>query len=592
MGHEPIWALLARLRKSADGLGAEEPSDACLLQRFAVERDEAAFEILVRRFGPMVLGVCRRILGDVHDAEDAFQATFLVLARKAPSLAHRELVGNWLWGVACRTARRARADAARRHARERQDRMARAPDPAEEAIGRDLRAVLDEEINRLPAKYRRPFVLCYLEGKTNAEAARLLRCPPGTVFTRLARARELLRGRLTRRGITLSAAVLAAAVAREATAAVPVLLVGSTVRAAALFAAGNTAVAGAVSPRAATLAEGALRAMFVSRLKITTAALLAIATLSGAGTLFGYRALAGDSTEKIHREEAPPALVPDGQANADPAGREGDPARGARDDEAPAGPQDEPGALAEQSPREGDAPGGFGAGFGSGSGFGGGFGFGSGGGMGFGFGTGTGGGSNKLATLSQKAVQRELKLSPKQLAKVRELRTKQQQALRRMVPQDPLAAFRDPAAAAKGLQEAPEKMKQLMKETDAAIDEVLSAKQGKRLREIVLQQHRGHALEDPDVAKALQLTQEQRQRLQEIETEGMKAMQQVGFEAMGNLARAGVNPAAAQRISEKAAKQLKEIWDDTGDKLLEVLTTDQKAEWQKMTGKPFKAGGR
>src|SRR5262245_49686308 len=123
MAHEPIRTLLARLRKSAGRTDAGDLSDARLLQRFAAERDEAAFEVLVQRFGPMVLGVCRRVLGD-HDAEDAFQTTFLVLARKAGSLARRELVGNWLWGVAYRTARRARADAGRRHVRERQDRMA------------------------------------------------------------------------------------------------------------------------------------------------------------------------------------------------------------------------------------------------------------------------------------------------------------------------------------------------------------------------------------------------------------------------------------------------------------------------------------
>jgi RNA polymerase sigma factor (sigma-70 family) len=594
MAHEPIRAVLARLRMSAGRTGAEDLSDARLLQRFAAERDEAAFEALVRRFGPMVLGVCRRVLGDAHEVEDAFQASFLVLARKAPSLARQELLGNWLWGVAYRTARRARADAARWHARERQGRMAPAPDPAEEAIARDLRVVLDEEIDRLPCKYRRPFVLCYLEGKTNAEAARALRCPPGTVFTRLARARELLRGRLTRRGVTLSALGLAAALAREATAAVPVPLVGATARAAAWFAAGNASVAGALSPRAAPLAEGALRAMFIGRLKVAAAVFLAVAVLGGAGRLCRYRALAGGSVGTGGAGAGPPALVAGGQADAGRAGPEARPSRGAADDRAQAGPEAEAGVLAEQAPGEDDRQGGFGAGFGSssGGGFGFGSGVGSGSGQGFGVGTVSGVGSARLSTLSQKAVQSELGLSEKQLTKLRALQAKQQQALRRLVPQDPPAAFRDPAAASRGLREAPEKLKQLTRETGAAIDAMLSVKQGKRLREIVLQQQRGHALGDPEVAEALQLTREQGQRLQAIEAEGMKGMQEVGFQAMGDLARAGANPAVVQKATEQVGKRLQEIWDDTGDKLLAVLTSEQRAGWQKMTGEPFRARGR
>src|SRR5262249_53529694 len=151
--------------------------DADLLERFAVRGDEAAFEALVRRFGPMVLGVCRRILGDAHDAEDAFQATFLALAKKARGVRKRGAVGSWLYGVAYRTASRARADAAGRQSRERQAPLPPAADPVQEAIRHDLQAVLDEEMNRLPKKYRSPLVLCYLEGRTNAEAARELGCP-------------------------------------------------------------------------------------------------------------------------------------------------------------------------------------------------------------------------------------------------------------------------------------------------------------------------------------------------------------------------------------------------------------------------------
>ena len=181
---------------------AGPPTDAWLLHRFASHRDEAAFATLVERHGPLVLSVCRRVLATVQDAEDAFQATFLVLARKAGAIREPNLLGNWLYGVASRIARRARVVANKRQARE--TRMRRLPAaPASASVAgesADLRLVLDEELSRLPEKYRLAAGLCYLEGKTNEEAARLLCWPTGTVKGRLARARDLLRQRLIRRG--------------------------------------------------------------------------------------------------------------------------------------------------------------------------------------------------------------------------------------------------------------------------------------------------------------------------------------------------------------------------------------------------------
>jgi RNA polymerase sigma-70 factor (ECF subfamily) len=175
------------------------PADAELVSRFATDRSEEAFAALVRRHGPLVLSVCRRLLGSLPDAEDAYQATFLVLARRAGSLAQPERLGNWLYGVASRIARKARTSCRRRQARERQARpRSWLSSPA--AVDDDLGAILREELSRLPEKYRTAVGLCYLEGKTNAEAARLLRWPAGTVKGRLSRARELLRDRLTMRG--------------------------------------------------------------------------------------------------------------------------------------------------------------------------------------------------------------------------------------------------------------------------------------------------------------------------------------------------------------------------------------------------------
>jgi RNA polymerase sigma-70 factor (ECF subfamily) len=174
-------------------------SDRELLERFARGQDEEAFEALVQRHGPLVLGVCRRVLRDWEDAQDAFQATFFVLARKAGSLAKPEALGNWLYGVAYRTAVKAKARAARRRECERQAGRA-TPNPASEEARRDLCEVLGEELSRLPEKYRAPLVHCYLEGKTNQEAARELGCPLGSMSGRLARGRELLRERLAAPG--------------------------------------------------------------------------------------------------------------------------------------------------------------------------------------------------------------------------------------------------------------------------------------------------------------------------------------------------------------------------------------------------------
>jgi HlyD family secretion protein len=178
----------------------EAPGDAELLRRFARGRDDAAFTTLVRRHGPMVLGVCRRVLKRPHDAEEAFQTTFLILVRKAGSLARPDQLAGWLYGVAYRAALKVRAAAARQATHGGDAADLPAPDPAEDAgPWDDLRDVLDEEMIALPEKFRAPLVLCYLEGMTNEDAARRLGWPAGSMSYRLARGRELLRERLRRR---------------------------------------------------------------------------------------------------------------------------------------------------------------------------------------------------------------------------------------------------------------------------------------------------------------------------------------------------------------------------------------------------------
>jgi RNA polymerase sigma factor (sigma-70 family) len=241
----------------------EAVPDADLLQRFARHRDEAAFATLVRRHGEMVLGVCRRVLKNGSDAEDCFQATFLVLARKAGSLRRPESLANWLYGVAYRVARKARVAAARRRAKE-----ANAPPRPEPTEDAEVLAVLDEELSRLPDAYRAAVILCDLQGKTRREVAQELRCAEGTVASRLARGRALLAERLTRRGVTLSAGLCL-------TTPVSASLVASTV---------SLAVGRTTSGPVVALTEGIMRAMLLNKLKVV-AVLLAAAVLSSAGLL-------------------------------------------------------------------------------------------------------------------------------------------------------------------------------------------------------------------------------------------------------------------------------------------------------------------
>jgi RNA polymerase sigma-70 factor (ECF subfamily) len=255
-----------------------EPPDRELLERFVRARDQAAFAALVHRHGPMVLGVCRRLLHDAHEAEDAFQATFLVLAHKARSIGRPEQLGPWLHGVAYRTAARAR-QAAQRRARRREAAPPPDGDPAAEVVWRELRQVLDEELGRLAQKYRAPLVLFYLEGKSTEEVARQLGCAKGTVQSRLARGRDRLRDRLVRRGVALSVWVMVGLLMEKAA---PAALAEGTIKAAVSTAAG-TAAAGRIPANAAALAKGVLRAMFLSKVKVAVAVVLA-ATVAAAGT--------------------------------------------------------------------------------------------------------------------------------------------------------------------------------------------------------------------------------------------------------------------------------------------------------------------
>ncbi len=256
--------------------------DRVLLERFATGRDEAAFAALVRRHGPLVLGVCRRVLGQEQDAEDAFQATFVILARKAGSVRKRDALASWLYGVAHRVARKARGRRDREKSQPAPGMTCPPVDPVAEVSWREVCAALEEELARLPEKYRAPLVLCYLEGQTRDDAARRLGWSPGRVKVRLERGRRLLRGRLARRCITLSLALLAAALAPQTWAAVvPAALALAAVRLALQVAGGQHAVAPAV-----TLAAAVLRDLARVRLATALAAVLAAGLVAaGVGVL-------------------------------------------------------------------------------------------------------------------------------------------------------------------------------------------------------------------------------------------------------------------------------------------------------------------
>ncbi len=262
-------------------------SDGQLLDRFVERSDASAFEAIVERYGPLVWGVCRRVLRHHHDAEDAFQATFLVFARRAASILSREKLGNWLYGVAYQTALKVRATRGKRRVRERPACEMTEPEAVTDEHAEELLSWLDREVARLPEKYRMPIILCELERKTHQQAAGLLGWPVGTVSGRLSRARALLARRLSRRDMPLTAGVLAVPLAHDAArAGVPADLVRSTAQAASLSMAGKAAMAGLVSARVAALTGEVLKSMLLNKFKVATAMLLVTLALAAGGTSF------------------------------------------------------------------------------------------------------------------------------------------------------------------------------------------------------------------------------------------------------------------------------------------------------------------
>jgi RNA polymerase sigma factor (sigma-70 family) len=310
MANRTWAAVLHYLRILTAAQADRDLSDAELLERFRGRREETAFALLLQRHGPMVLGVCGRILGNLHDAEDAFQATFLVLARNAPAVRQSQSLASWLYGVAQRVATKARKQAASRRRREQQVAAMAPTEAIDEPTWQELRPILDEELAALPERYRAPLVLRYLQDKTCEQVAQELGVARATVSGRLKRGLQLLRHRFAERGLELTAALLAVVLGQKATATVPALLTLTTVRSATLLVSGPAPATGLVSARALGLAQGVTMSPTLNKAKIAALLLL----LAGALTATAV-ALLQRSADPSAREAWPLAEPPAGAAD-------------------------------------------------------------------------------------------------------------------------------------------------------------------------------------------------------------------------------------------------------------------------------------
>jgi RNA polymerase sigma factor (sigma-70 family) len=302
--------LLRQIATLVDAETTRDLTDAQLLQRFVERREQSAFAALVQRHGRLVWGVCRHLLGQEQDAEDAFQATFLVLARRAGAVHKTEALASFLHGVAYRVAMKAKQSARKRQARELLTGHRPQAQPPADLAWRELQAALDEEVARLPERYRAPFVLCCLEGRTREEAVRELGCKEGTVSSRVARARRLLQERLAARGVTLSAALCAGVLWKQsAAAAVSAGLVGSTLQAMA-------GAQGEVSAAAARLAEGVMKGMGLGKWHVGGILVLGLSLLATGAGLWGRHSAAPPA--QVRPNDGPVAAVPRKDLHGDP----------------------------------------------------------------------------------------------------------------------------------------------------------------------------------------------------------------------------------------------------------------------------------
>jgi RNA polymerase sigma factor (sigma-70 family) len=307
--------VVRHIRKLAGAENTQDLTDVQLLREFCRNGDEFSFAALLKRHGPMVLSVCRHVLGHEQDAEDAFQATFLVLACKAASIRRGEALINWLHGVAFRMAMNMKRNAARRREQEARLEPSTGLNPSGEVAWREVQAILEEEIHRLPQKYRAPFLLCCIQTLPRAEAARQLGVKEGTVWSRLAQARKLLQARLTRRGVSLSALMAVAALSQTSTQAGHLhVLTSATLKGALHYAVSGTAAEGAVSAKVVALANGVGKAMISGKLKLAALIALSVGLVATGARAMIFHTAATPQEPPSQREEvkvAPAHKEPD-----------------------------------------------------------------------------------------------------------------------------------------------------------------------------------------------------------------------------------------------------------------------------------------
>lgn len=540
MNDGKMGAVIRHLQNTA--AGADAATDKQLLQRFTHHRDGPAFATLLERHGPMVLGVCRRILRDLQDADDAFQATFLILVHKANSITRPQALASWLYHTALRTALRAKTR--RDHRRNQESVLDDLPaaEATEDLAWHEMRPALDVEVSQLPRKYRDAIVSCYFQEKTYTEAAKNLGLAPGTVSSRLARARDILRKRLSQRGLTLSAGLLITLLSRSALAAA----VRGTLREAATAAAvrlvtGQATLAAAATPSVSILTLEVIRTMYWTKLKFGALVVLG-AICAGAAAVCHNRIAVGQEGPSRAEATASNVAFQDCKKNANRATepeKRGKEATEIKSDPPPKSEQEV--APKQEQKLEKEEARSFEM---------------------FAFDRANGG--VPLWFLTKKPVQEDLKMTDQQV---------------KMAD----AAFQKHSEAEQNLHSLKQadrgnKQWELSQEAYKVIRNVLNADQQKRLRQISLQQQGVRVLNSfsasgGPIIKEIGLSEDQQGEI------GKRIM---AANKKGQEVREGDHP-----FSKEANEKMEAIEKELNDKVLSVLTSEQKTKWNEMTGKPF-----
>ena len=539
MAADRLGTLLRHIRLVGAARQLKALADAELLHRFEARGDEDAFAALVQRHGGLVLGVCRHVLGHEQDAEDAYQATFLVLARRAGSIRKKASLASWLHAVAYRTAVTMQRASARRRAFEGRMNQPKHKEFTGDHALRELQAILDEELNRLPEKHRLPFVECCLRGHSKAETARLLGWKIGTVSGRLARARKLLRQRLARRGVALSAAICVIEAARgSACAAVPGPLLTNTVRAAALFQ--NGQAGGLVSASVLCCAERIVRSMALIKIKAALACLLTLGLFAAGSGATGWlltgfpsaggRVQAAGQASPTKKATSPQSALPANPVQVSPKATSPAPASGNQGQPSPTLPK----ATSPRPPAD----------------------------------------LHWAGWVNGGQVAEELDLTADQLQKVKAVANSVNAKY-----MDDLLGHRafDEGDRASALRTRSNDINTAMNTAlNEALPNILDPQQLKRLGQIDLHVMKVEAFSDRRVVKALQLADDQKRKIEKVAREESEA-----------ISKSPPAPGMDAVALEKVQKYQKKVYAECMSKALALLTPEQRQAWSELVGSPF-----